>query len=89
MFIVRSGPILAESDKNRRTDVLRIAGYHPAAEKVTVSGGGVYFIIVLGRFWDLSLAVDLLMKLKQIDPIFLWSAHANRARRAQHRSATG
>gem|GEM_PF-1806127 len=70
MFIVRTGPMLTEKDKDRRAGMLRAAGYHPITKKETVPGGGEYFLLELGRFWDMALAVDLLFKIKQLDSDF-------------------
>jgi cell division septation protein DedD len=78
MFVVRSGALPAESDKSRRVDALRTAGYHPIVKKETTPEGGEYFVIELGRFWDMELAVDLLAKIKPFDSdFFIVATQAN------------
>jgi len=70
LYIVRSGPILTEQDKNQRVQLLKLAGYHPVVKKETLKEGKVFYILELGRFTEMSMAVDLLLKLKDTSSDF-------------------
>lgn len=70
LYIVRSGSILTEQDKNQRVQLLKLAGYHPVVKKETLKEGKEFYILELGRFTEMSMAVDLLLKLKETSSDF-------------------
>lgn len=69
-YSVRSDPMLTEEDAKSRASSLRIAGYHPFVRQQKTASGDTYYVLELGRFNDLSLAVGLLLKIKQMDQNF-------------------
>ncbi len=77
MFIVRSAPILTRQDKDERVQILKSAGYHPVVRRETMMEGREFFVLELGRFAEMEMAVDLLLKLKNVATDFFVAGTKN------------
>ncbi len=69
-YLVRSSPILTETDAQERMKALEAEGYHPIAREELIGDNDKFFVLDMGRFNKIELAINMLEKVREIDPDF-------------------